>query len=99
MPFEIDLGFAARNTRNEKPRPFSSGSTRAVASNAGYRTVAKPFNGGPKASMTCSGFRDAFPRLDLRLNCGGSRFQKFIYIVNHDILKALLTLFRCSTKW
>ena len=38
------LGLAARSTRNEKPRPFSKGSTRPVTCNAGYRTVAKPAN-------------------------------------------------------
>jgi len=34
-PLTFDLGFAARNTRNEKPRPFSNGSTYAVTSNTG----------------------------------------------------------------
>jgi hypothetical protein len=30
----------ARSTRNENPRPFSNGSTAAVTSKTGYRTVA-----------------------------------------------------------
>jgi hypothetical protein len=30
------LGFPARSTRNEKPRPFSKGSTIAVTSSTGY---------------------------------------------------------------
>ena len=37
-----NLGFPARNTRNENPRPFSNGSTVAVTSSTGYRTVASP---------------------------------------------------------
>ena len=35
-------GFPARSTRNENPRPFSKGSTVAVTSSTGYRTVASP---------------------------------------------------------
>jgi hypothetical protein len=37
---QIDRGFPARNTRNVNPRPFSNGSTVAVTSSTGYRTVA-----------------------------------------------------------
>ncbi|HEX7470780.1 MAG TPA: hypothetical protein VF437_08630 [Verrucomicrobiae bacterium] len=35
-------GFPARSTRSENPRPFSNGSTVAVTSSTGYRTVASP---------------------------------------------------------
>jgi hypothetical protein len=35
-PHYKTLGFPARNTRNEKPRPFSNGSTVAVTSSTGY---------------------------------------------------------------
>jgi len=34
--------FPALSTRNEKPRPFSNGSTLAVTSSTGYPTVANP---------------------------------------------------------
>ena len=39
---QVERGLPARNTRNEKPRPFSNGSTVAVIFSTGYRTVAKP---------------------------------------------------------
>ena len=41
-PAQIDRGLPARNTRKANPPPFSNGSTVAVTSSTGYRTVASP---------------------------------------------------------
>jgi hypothetical protein len=43
LPIHIDRGFRSRSTRSEKPRSTSNGSTAAVTSGTGLRTVASQY--------------------------------------------------------